>query len=174
MFINKIVEFLNQPLFVIIGGISTVIVILTFLYAIYITLNGILPVLIRLGRSISNKKIAVYAEKDFDSLKSHLIDSGIFKGKNIEKITNDSLAKGERHTMMLVNFMEFKDKIDEILKYKKDSDALIVYAPQSGERIEQSLMNKISDTRNSIVVNLRGRLMNDILTSMITTVYEKR
>lgn len=167
-------NFFNHPFFVIIGGISTLLAIISFFYAIYIILSGVLPIWIRLGRSISNKKIAVYAEHDFDSLKSHLIDSGIFKEKNIEKVTNNSLSKGETHTMMLVNYMEFKDKVEEILKYKKDSDALIIYAPQTGERIEQSLMNRICDTRNTIVVTLRGRLMNDILTSMITTLYEKR
>jgi len=171
---TEIVDFFNHPFFAIIGGISTVIAIVTFFYTIYIVLIGILPIWIRLGRSICNKKIAVYAENDFDSLKSHLIDSGIFKEKNIEKVTNDSLSRGETHTMMLVNYMEFKDKIEEIIKYKKDSDALIIYAPQTGDRIEQNLMNRICNTRNSIVVTLRGRLMNDVLTSMITTIYEKK
>lgn len=171
---TEIVSFFNHPFFVIFGGITTIIGIITFFYTIYIVLSGVLPIWIRLGKSISNKRIAVYAENDFDSLKSHLVDSGIFREKNIEKITNDSLSKGQDHTMMLVNYMEFKDKIEDILRYKKDHDALIIYAPQSGDRIEQGLMTKICETRNSIVVTLRGRLMNDVLTSMITTVYEKK
>lgn len=171
---KQIIEFFNHPFFVIIGGFSTLFAVLVFFYGLYVVLNGIIPIWIRLGKSIANKKIAIYAESDFTSLQSHLIDSKIFKEKNIEQVTNDSLSKGERHTMMLVNYMEFKDKIEDILKYKKDSDALIIYAPQTGERIEQNLMNKICDTRNSIVVTLRGRLMNDVLTSMITTIYEKR
>lgn len=171
---NELIEFFNHPFFIIVGGLSTLIAIVSFLYGVYIVINGVLPVWIRLGKSLSNKKIAIYSENDFDSLKGLLIDSGLFRDKNIEKITNDSLAKGERHTMMLVNYSDFKDKIEEILKYKKDSDALIIYAPHSAGSIEHSLMHKINENRNSIVVNMRGRLLNDILTSMITTTYEKR
>lgn len=171
---NEIINFFNHPFFIIVGGLSTIIAILSLGYGVYVILSGVIPVWIRLGKSLSNKKIAIYAENDFDSLRSLLSDSGIFKEKNIDKITNDSLAKGERHTMMLVNYVEFKDKIEDILKYKKDSDALILYAPHSSSSIEQSLMQKINESRNSVVVNMRGRLLNDIFTSMITTTYEKR
>jgi hypothetical protein len=171
---KEIIDFFNHPFFVIVGGIGTVIAIVTFIYAIYIILKGVIPVWIRLGKGLSNRKIAVYAEQDFNNFKNILLDSGIFKAKNIEQITNESLSKGETHTMMLVNYMEFKDKIEKILSYKKDSDSLIIYAPQSGDKIETELMNKINENRNSIVVNMKGRLLNDILTSMITTIYEKR
>jgi len=47
--------------------------------------------------------------------------------------------------------------------------ALIVYAPQSEGFIDKPMMERISNERNAIVVNLRGRLLNDILVSMITT-----
>lgn len=171
---NEIVDFFNHPFFIVFGGLCTVFAIATFVYSIYLILNGIIPVWIRLGKGLSNRKIAVYAENDFVNFKSMLLDSGIFKEKNIEQITNQSMAKGETHTMMLINYMDFKDKIEDIMRYKKDSDSLIIYAPQSGERIEVDLMNKINENRNSIVVNMRGRLLNDILTSMITTIYEKR
>lgn len=102
-----------------------------------------------------------------------LVDSGIFKEKNIIKINKDSISKGERHSMMLVNFYEFANEIVDILKYKKDGDSLIIYAPQAKGRIEQPTMELINNNRNSIVVNFRGRLLNDILVSMITTTYEK-
>lgn len=171
---NEIINFFNHPFFIVVGGASTLVAIMTLIYGIYIVLNGVMPVWIRLGKSLSNKKIAIYAENDFESLKSLLSDSGIFKIKNIEKISNDSLAKGESHTMMLVNYIDFKDKIEEIINYKKDSDALIIYAPHSSGTIEHILMQKINESRNSIVVNMRGRLLNDIFTSMITTTYEKR
>jgi len=58
---------------------------------------------------------------------------------------------------------------------KKDSTPLIVYAPQNEGRIEpQEVIDEINQHRNSVIVNFRGRLLNDILTSMITTSYEKR
>lgn len=170
---EEILNFFNHPFFVIVGGISTAIAVVIFFYGIYSIFRGIVPVWIRLGKSLHNRKIAIYAENDFESLKSLLSDSGIFKTKNITQITKDSIAKGEKFTMMLVNYPEFNDVIKSILKHKRDSDSLIVYAPQSEGRIEQKLMDKINENRNSIVVNFRGRLLNDIVTSMITTTYEK-
>ena len=64
--------------------------------------------------------------------------------------------------------------IDNILKIKDDSDALIIYAPQEEGLIDRSILEKINLERNSIVVNFRGRLLNDILTCMITTSYVKK
>ena len=170
---EDLVLFFDHPFFIVLGGLTAVVSIVTGLYGVYMILCGVVPVWIRLGRGLANKKIAVYAENDFVDLRDLLLDSGLFKSKNIEQITSASLKKGERHTMMLVNFEEFSDKIKEILLYKKDSDSLIIYAPKT--RIEQMIMEEINSNRNSIVVNFKGRLLNDILTSMITTTsYEKR
>jgi hypothetical protein len=170
---NELIEFFNHPFFAIVGGVSTVVAIFGFGYTIYTIISGVMPVWIRLGRGLSNKKIAVYAESEFDNFKDLLVDSGLFKEKNIEKITSASLGKGERHTMMLVNYNEFDDKIQDILRFKKDSDALIVYV-SNGVRISQNIMDNINNHRNSILVTFRGRLLNDIVTSLITTAYEKK
>ncbi|MNE89101.1 hypothetical protein D3C80_1864830 [compost metagenome] len=75
--------------------------------------------------------------------------------------------------MMLVNYNEFDSKIEDILRFKKDSDALIVYV-SNGVRVPQNIMDSINNHRNSIVVTFRGRLLNDIVTSLITTAYEKK
>lgn len=170
---EKLIEFFNHPFFVIVGGVSTVVAILGFAYVAYTIVSGVLPVWIRLGKGLSNKKIAVYAEGEFDNFKDLLIDSGLFKEKNIEKVSSASLSKGETHTMMLVNYNEFENKIGDILNFKKDSDALIVYV-SNGVRVPQNIMDYINNHRNSIVVTFRGRLLNDIVTSLITTAYEKK
>lgn len=170
---NEIVEFFNHPFFIIVGGLSTVSAIVAVLYGVYTIISGVLPVWIRLGRGLSNKKIAIYAENEFDDFKDLLVDSGLFKKGNIEKVTNVSLSKGERHSMMLVNYNEFDNKIDDILKFKKDSDSLIVYV-SNGVRVPPNIMESINNHRNSIVVTFRGRLLNDIVTSIITTAYEKK
>jgi hypothetical protein len=173
MYMNEVIEFFNHPFFAIVGGISTVVAIFGFGYTIYTVISGVLPVWIRLGRGLSNKKIAVYAENEYDNFKDLLVDSGLFKEKNIEKITSNFLSKGERHTMMLVNYNEFTDKIGDILNFKKDSDALIVYV-SNRVTVPPNIVNDINNHRNSILVTFRGRLLNDIVTSLITTAYEKK
>ena len=173
-YFQKLYDFFNHPFFIIFGGISILITIAMAMIGFYTIIKGVLPIWIRLGLGLSNRKIAIYAEKDFDSLKSLFVDSGIIKEKNIHKIAFDSLSKGENYTIMLVNFPEFNDKIEDILKYKKDSDALIIYAPQNSGRIDEKTLELINSHRYSLIVNLRGRLLNDIVNSMITTSYEKK
>jgi hypothetical protein len=154
-------------LFIALGGFT---VVMLFIGAI----RGIIPVLWRLGKSLYNRKIALYAEGEATSLRSTLIDSNLFKKKNIDLIGSKELAKGRDHSMMIVYYPEFKNYILDIISLKNDSDSLIVYAPSSGGRIDNEILDAINAQRNSIIVNMRGRLLNDILTSMITTNYAKK
>ena len=154
-------------LFIAIGGFTTL---MLFIGAI----RGIIPVLWRLGKSLHNRKIALYAESSGQSLKSMLTDSKLFKEKNIHIISNEEISKGSDYTMMIVYYPDFKESIKEIINQKKDEDSLIVYAPQSNGRIENDVLDAINKERNSIIVNMRGRLLNDVLTAMITTNYGKK
>jgi len=171
---QQIVHIFNHPFFTIVGGITTISSLLVLIKVIYAIIKGVVPVWIRLGLGLSNRKIAVFAKEDFTNLRSTLIDSKIFKEQNVIQITNETLAKSEKETIMLINYHEFSDKIDEILRYKKDADALIIYAPHSKGRIDDAVVEKIELFRNVIIVNFRGRLLNDILVTMITTIHEKR
>ena len=153
-------------IFIALGGFTAI---MLFIGAI----RGVIPVLWRLGKSLYNRRIALYAESEATTLKSTLVDSNLFKEKNIDVIGKKELAKGREHSMMIIYYPEFKDCISEIINLKNDSDALIVYSPGS-ERIDTETLDSINAQRNSIIVNLRGRLLNDILTSMITTNYAKK
>ena len=148
--------------------------IIGILYTIYLIIKGVFPVWYRLGMGLSKRKIAIFAEEEFDNLSNILIDSNIFEKKNIVKIDKQSMRKAESITLLLVHWKCFEAEIDYILNIKSDSDALIVYAPQQEGRIDENNLEKINLERNSIIVNFRGRLLNDILTCMITTSYEKR
>lgn len=154
-------------LFIAVGGFTTIMLLIG-------AVRGIIPVLWRLGKSLYNRRIALYAENEATTLKLTLIDSKLFKNKNIDVIGKKELSKGRDHSMMIVYYPEFKDCILDIISLKNDGDALIVYAPNSEGRIENEILNAINAQRNSIIVNLRGRLLNDILTSMITTNYAKK
>jgi hypothetical protein len=153
--------------FIALGGFTTIMLLIG-------AIRGIIPVLWRLGKSLYNRRIALYAENEATTLKLTLIDSKLFKDKNIDIIGRKELAKGRDHSMMIVYYPEFKDCILDIISLKNDSDALIVYAPSCDGRIDDEILNAINAQRNSIIVNLRGRLLNDILTSMITTNYAKK
>ncbi|MCC5014867.1 hypothetical protein [Legionella sp. 31fI33] len=172
--IDSLVNFFNSPFIIIIGGISVILMIGGFLFSLYSVIKGVLPVWIRLGFGLSKSKIAIFSVNEFDDLRDMIVDSKIFKEKNINQITKNNLKKAEKHAVYLVHWQDFQEQMIEILNIKKDATALIIYAPQSEGRIEdQALLNRINQERNSVIVNFRGRLMNDILTSLITVNYEQ-
>jgi len=169
-----IIDFFNHPFFIVLGGISTLLTLIATLFIVYLFIKGIFPVWYRLGMGLSRRKIAVFAENELDGLKNMLVDSGLFQKANIIKIDKSSIKKAEGMTLFLVHWKSFESELDDILRIKKDSAALIIYAPQNEGFIDKAILEKINLERNSIIVNFRGRLLNDILTCMITTSYEKR
>jgi hypothetical protein len=174
-FMQVIFGFFNHPLFIFLGGLFTLLVLLQTSYTIYLYAKGVIPVLIRLGMGLSQRKIAVFAETDeFNRLKSMLLDSGILRESNIVKIEKNSLKKAKDMTIFLVHWKSFKSEIDGILTIKDDSTALFVYAPQSEGRIDDNSLEKINQNPNATIVNFRGRLLSDILIGMITTNYKTK
>lgn len=169
---QKFIDAINNPIVSFIGNIMTWISVLVFCIVSFLCLRGVIPALYRLGRGISMRDIAVFAEGDnFIRLKDMLVDSGIFKSKRIHQIHKDSLDKAQGYSVFLVQYSHYRDELDDILNLKSDSTALIVYAPPNEVRIDDVGMNKINNKRNAIIVNMRGRLINDILISLITTSY---
>lgn len=171
---QSITDFFDQPFFIIAWGISTLIVIIGILYTLYLVFKGIISVWYRLWLALSKRKIAVFADDKFNELKNLLIDSNIFNEKNIVKIEKSEIKKAKSISLFLIHWSSFKENIDEILSEKNHSDAIIIYAPQDEGFIEKTQIEKLNLQSNCTIVNFRGRLLNDILTSMITTSYEKR
>ena len=134
---------------------------------------GISPALWRLGKGLACRKIAVFAEaNNFNSLKNLLIDSNLFKEKNIIQIATNELKKAEKYSLFLAHWKSIASHLDSILSVKKDGTALLIYAPQEEGFISKEAIAKINEHRNVLVVNFRGRLLNDIVLSLITTSYE--
>ncbi len=171
IFLNN---FFNSEIFTIVGDISILVTIFGFFFIIFLVIKGILPVLYRLGIGLSKRRIAIFANSEFESLKSMLIDSKIFKEKNILRINLNDLKKAEKESIFLVHWRDYKDSLKDILHLKSDATALIVYAPPDEGKVDEQSMININSQRNAIVVNFRGRLLNDILTSMITTSYVQK
>jgi hypothetical protein len=172
---QAIVDFFNQPFFIILSGLATLATVLAVATVVYLTLRGVLPVWYRLGMGLSRRKIAVFANTEFDDLKQLLLDSGLFREANIVKIDHGSLKKAEGLTVFLVHWKSFAADIDAILSLKKDAAALIVYAPQAeGFISDKGVLARINEARNATIVNFRGRLLNDVLVSLLTTGYQAK
>lgn len=168
-----------QPLaavIAIVGTIDTVILATLIIYGVYLWFRGILPAIIRLGNGLATRRIAVFAKNDnLESLVNLLKDSGLFREKNIRPIAKtEDVGRAERTSVYLVFWPDWSDTINEILRIKPDSCPFVVYAPIDRGRIPEATMKDLDGKRNTAVTNFRGRLLNDIVTAMITTSYVTR
>jgi hypothetical protein len=141
---------------------------------------GIAPLLWRLGYGRWVRKIAIVANtEEYSNLKKDLVDSGIFRASRIYQITDQSLSDVKDHYLLLVDYQSFtEENIITILENKRSKAGMIFYfpgySPQDEQLIPNEIRDKISNSPNTTIVNFRGRLLNDIVTTLITTGYEKR
>ncbi len=146
---------------------------LGFLYAVACWMFGITSVIFRLGIGLWKREIAIFGSIDFfGCMRDLLLDSKIFKDRNIVHIQSDNLDKAKNKSIFLVDWATSGTDLDKIFGIRRDNQtAVIIYAkPQA---IPTEKMPGIADNRNTVVVNFKGRLLNDILTSLITTSYER-
>jgi hypothetical protein len=157
------------------GALRSLLLIVGIIYAVALWAKGVLPALLRLGNGLAKRKIALFAKGDnVSSLRNLLTDSKLFKPKNICEISKkEDIGRAESATMFLVYWPDWAADIAEILDNKRDECALIVYAPYDKGRIPDDQMKNLDGKRHTAVTNFRGRLLNDIVASMITTSYEK-
>ena len=137
-------------------------------------LTGIAPALLRLGMGLARRKIAIFATGDMaDSLTHLLLDSRLFRERNLIPISHDGdIERGRSATLLVVYWPDWSSHLDEVLRQKSDGAALIVYAPQDQGPIPREALATLNKRRNVVICNFRGRLLNDVVVSMITTSYE--
>ncbi len=151
--------------------IETLFLLASFIYAFYLWFTGALPVIVRIGNGLAKRKIALFAAGDnVNSLKTLLTDSGLFRDKNIIVITRkEDLGRAEDASVYLVHWHDSANYVDEILRTKHNECPMIVYSPYNMPRIPDEQMVNLDGKRHTAVTQFRGRLLNDIVTSMITT-----
>lgn len=177
---DQIYQFFNHPFFVVVGGLFTfaavAIILITFIFWVL----GITPLLWRLGLGRWVRKIAIAATNEvYTNLRTDLVNSGIFRTGNIEQISKEHLSKAKEHSLILVHYQSFDEiQISQMLNDKKSSSGMIFYFPEydpaTGRKISDKMLKAIGEKENTTVVNFRGRLLNDLITTLITTSYEKR
>ena len=152
---------------------TSAIVIAGTLWGIVLWYRGIAPVLYRLGKGLATSRIAIFAGGDEkSSLKSLLVDSGVFREKNIISVVKPGdMGRAEKAALYVIHWPSWKTNLDEALAQKTDTTGLVVYAPPENGRIPDEVMNKLNQQRNVAVTNFRGRLLSDILLSMMTRNY---
>src|SRR5688572_8420287 len=116
----------------VIGLITTAVSVILFFTAVISWFLGIGPLLYRLGLGRWRRKISVLADgNSFATLKADLIDSGVFREKNIDHLTEHDLAKVKDCNLLLLHYESFTtDQIKTIVANKKSDAGLVVYFPE--------------------------------------------
>ena len=172
--IEDIMTFLN-----IVGTFTTLFAIGLFVWAVISWILGVYPLFLRLGFGRWRRKIAIVANDNmYSSLKIDLMDTNVFREKNIHQIKEGTLSKVSEATLALIHYQSFNtDQIRTILSNKKSGAGFIFYFPEftpPSVVIPQDIMKEINDHQFTTIVNMRGRLINDIVTTLISTSYDKR
>lgn len=163
----------------VVGIATTLFAIGLFFWAVISWSMGVFPLFLRLGFGRWSRKIAIIAnDEKYSSLKTDLIDTGVFREKNIYQIKNGALSKVKDVSLALVHYQSFsEEEITTILNNKKPNAGFIFYFPEftpPATVIPTNVMNNINSHQFTTVVNMRGRLMNDIMVTLLSTGYDKK
>ena len=171
--LTTIINFFNHPFFIVVGGITVSFAILGIIYGAICWAFGITPVVFRLGIALWKREVAVFGSAEaFESIRATLLDSQIFKAKRIVHITLDNIDKAKDKTIFIIDWESFGGKLEQVFSARRNHQtAIVIYAKPASIPIER--MSDIANRANTVVVNFRGRLLNDVLTSLITTSYDR-
>ena len=144
---QQIINFFDHPFFIVFGVLPTISIIIGFFYTVYLVIKGILPVWYRLGLGLSKRRIAVFFDRDiYESLKSTLADSKLFRQKNIVHISKNNIDKAKDETVFLVDWQSFSDKVEQVFSVRKNHQtAIVIYAKPAS--IPSEKMSDIGNRR---------------------------
>jgi len=180
-FLTQAYQFLlTDPVFLFIGRCLLVITVVGFLATAVSWAFGLATPVWRLGLGLRRRKIGIAADtENFSTLKTDLVSSGIFRENNIKHITKGHLATVKNHSLVIVHYKSFcAEDIKQMLGDKESTCGMVFYFPEfdpaAGNRISNDMFQEIVRRENTTVVNFRGRLLNDIINTIITTSYQKK
>jgi len=170
--IQPFIEFFNHPVFIIVGGLTVLFAAIGIIYRIVCIILGVTPLVFRIGKAIWRRKVAIIGSSEsFTSLKDCITDTNIFKKNNVIHIPIDNIEKVKEHTILLVDWETCSNQIDNIFIARKNNNTAVIIYAKAGS-IPNEKMGEIANKSNTVVVIFKGRLLNDILNSLITTSFD--
>lgn len=163
----------------IIGALSTLLIIVGGLFIFFCWCIGIFPLLKRLGLGRWFRKVFIAADIDnYQTIKNDLVESGVFREKNISQINDKSLSKVKDVDLIILHYQSFTaSQIKQVIADKKNDAGLVIYFPEFNPPINmvpKDMLENINNHTYVILVNMRGRLINDVLITLMSTSYDKK
>ena len=162
--------------FEIIGAVTIIIAIVGGLATFFGWTMGIFMVMKRLGIGRWYRRVLVVSDISHGaSLKEDLINSGVFREKNIKVIGEQNISDVKNSDLILLDYWSISPEKSLVAIANKQSHAgLVVYSPMKNGRIADEVTERINDEPFTTLVNMRGRLVNDLLITLMSTSYDKK
>lgn len=159
-----------------IGGATIVATFVSGLMTFFGWSAGIFMVMKRLGLGRWYRKVTILSDVDNgQSLKKDLIDSGVFREKNIKLIGESNISDIKSADLVLLDYWSISpEKALSAISNKQKHAGLVVYSPMKKGRIEDEVTARINDEPFTTLVQMRGRLVNDLLITLMSTSYDKK
>lgn len=137
---------------------------------------GISMVMKRLGLGRWYRKVTIVSDgSGGEKLKKDLVDSGVFREKNIQVIGESSLSDVKTADLILLDYWSLApQKALTAIENKQNHAGLVVYSPMKKGRIADEVTKRMNDEPFTTLVQMRGRLVNDLLVTLMSTSYDKK
>lgn len=161
--------------FEIVGIITTTVTIFGGIALFLGWLSGVFLVMKRLGLGRWYRKILIVSTNDGgQTLKKDLVDSGVFREKNITIANDNNLADIKDGDLILYDYWKLPECINDVLRNKQKGAGLIVYSSANKQSVPGDVVEMVNKEPFTVLVNMRGRLVNDILITLMSTSYDKK
>ncbi len=139
-------------------------------------LTGVSLVMKRLGLGRWYRKVLIVGkESETKSLRRDLEDSGVFRKSNIDEVDGRNLTDIKQASLILLDYWSLTEgQVSTVLANKQKQAGLVVYSPMGKGRIPDEISATINNEPFTTLVNMRGRLVNDLLITLISTSYDKK
>jgi len=166
---------LIRLVFEFVGALTILLAFLTGLLTFFGWTAGVFLVFKRLGLGRWYRKVLIIGSaSETSSLKKDLIDSDVFRAKNISEADGRNLSDVKDASLILLDYWSLNEnQVSVVLANKQKSAGLVVYSPMGKSRIPDDISERINNEPFTTLVNMRGRLVNDLLITLMSTSYEK-
>lgn len=172
---EQIIGFIWNTLGVI-GTLATLFLIISGIITFVGWNLGIWPLMKRFGLGRWYRKVLIVGkESETKSLRRDLEDSGVFRKSNIDEVDGRNLADIKQASLILLDYWSLTEgQVSTALANKQKQAGLVVYSPMGKGRIPDEISATINNEPFTTLVQMRGRLVNDLLITLISTSYDKK
>lgn len=162
-----------------VGTLATVVQIAMFIILVLICCRYLISVAKRFGLGLWKRQIAIITSDTnlVNSLKADLTSTGFIRAGNVVHISIENLKDLPGYSIAVIDYGSFlgdKGQLCNFIEQMDSSVGIVLYCRPEHGRLSDELMQKINNSSRVILTNFRGRLVNDVISSLVSTPYEKK